>query len=97
MDATNADQLIAAVAKAEAELGLVTILVNNAGIPDAQRAHKMSTELIDRVLDVNVRAPFILACEVARRCSTPSSPAGSSTSPRRRPMTIPAAGRRSIR
>jgi NAD(P)-dependent dehydrogenase (short-subunit alcohol dehydrogenase family) len=27
----------------------------------------MSTELIDRVLDVNVRAPFILACEVARR------------------------------
>jgi NAD(P)-dependent dehydrogenase (short-subunit alcohol dehydrogenase family) len=67
MDATDADQLIAAVAKAEAELGLVTILVNNAGIPDAQRAHKMSTELIDRVLDINVRAPFILSCEVARR------------------------------
>jgi len=50
MDATDADQLIGAVAKAEAALGLVTILVNNAGIPDAQRAHKMSTELIDRVL-----------------------------------------------
>ena len=67
MDATDADQLKAAVAQAEAELGLVTILVNNAGIPDAQRAHKMSVELIDQVLDVNVRAPFILACEVARR------------------------------
>ena len=67
MDATDADQLVAAVDKAEAELGLVTILVNNAGIPDAQRAHKMSIELIDRVLDINVRAPFILACEVARR------------------------------
>jgi NAD(P)-dependent dehydrogenase (short-subunit alcohol dehydrogenase family) len=66
MDATDAEQLVAAVATAEAELGLVTILVNNAGIPDAQRAHRMSTDLIDRVLDVNVRAPFILSCEVAR-------------------------------
>jgi len=74
MDATDADQLIAAVAKAEAELGTVTILVNNAGIPDAQRAHKMSTELIDRVLDVNVRAPFILSCEVARRLMAAEKP-----------------------
>lgn len=74
MDATDADQLKAAVAKAEAELGLVTILVNNAGVPDAQRAHKMSVELIDQVLDVNVRAPFILACEVARRLIEAKSP-----------------------
>lgn len=59
---------------AEAELGTVTILVNNAGIPDAQRAHKMSLELIDRVLDVNVRAPFILACEVARRLIAAEKP-----------------------
>jgi NAD(P)-dependent dehydrogenase (short-subunit alcohol dehydrogenase family) len=67
MDATDADQLKAAVTRAEAELGPVSILVNNAGIPDAQRAHKMPVELIDRVLDINVRAPFILSCEVARR------------------------------
>lgn len=67
LDVTDADQLVAAVAKAEAELGTVSILVNNAGIPDAQRAHKMSLELIDRVLDINVRAPFILSTEVARR------------------------------
>lgn len=74
MDATDADQLIAAVAKAEAELGVVTILINNAGIPDAQRAHKMSIELIDQVLDVNVRAPFILSCEVARRLMAADKP-----------------------
>jgi NAD(P)-dependent dehydrogenase (short-subunit alcohol dehydrogenase family) len=74
MDATDAEQLIAAVAKAEAALGTVTILINNAGIPDAQRAHKMSVELIDRVLDVNVRAPFILACEVARRLIAAGKP-----------------------
>jgi len=74
MDATQADQLIAAVAKAEAELGTVTILINNAGIPDAQRAHKMSIELIDQVLDINVRAPFILSCEVARRLMAAEKP-----------------------
>jgi NAD(P)-dependent dehydrogenase (short-subunit alcohol dehydrogenase family) len=67
MDATDAGQLTASVEKAQAELGLVTILVNNAGIPDAQRAHKMSLELIDRVIDINIRAPYVLSCEVARR------------------------------
>lgn len=74
MDATDADQMIAAVAKAEAELGTVTILVNNAGIPDAQRAHKMSLELIDRVIDINIRAPFVLSCEVARRLMAAEKP-----------------------
>lgn len=74
MDATDADQLIGAVAEAERALGLVSILVNNAGIPDAQRAHKMPIELIDRVLDVNVRAPFVLACEVARRLIAAETP-----------------------
>ena len=67
LDVTDADQLLAVVGKAEEKLGLVSILINNAGIPDAQRAHKMSVELIDRVLDINVRAPYILSCEVARR------------------------------
>ena len=74
MDATDAEQMIASVAKAEAELGLVTILVNNAGIPDAQRAHKMEIDLIDRVLDINVRAPFVLSCEVARRLMAAGHP-----------------------
>ena len=67
LDVTDADVLLNVVAQAVAKLGSVLILVNNAGIPDAQRAHKMSVELIDRVLDINVRAPWILSCEVARR------------------------------
>lgn len=67
MDATDADSLLAGVQTAEDAFGTVDILVNNAGIPDAQRAHKMPIELIDRVLDLNVRAPWILSCEVARR------------------------------
>jgi NAD(P)-dependent dehydrogenase (short-subunit alcohol dehydrogenase family) len=67
LDVADGAQLKAIVPQVEAKLGVVDILVNNAGIPDAQRAHKMSLELIDQVLDVNVRAPFVLSCEVARR------------------------------
>jgi NAD(P)-dependent dehydrogenase (short-subunit alcohol dehydrogenase family) len=63
----DAERCIAVVGEVEAQLGPVSILVNNAGIPDAQRAHKMSLELIDRVLDTNLRGPFVLSCEVARR------------------------------
>lgn len=67
LDVSDTVQLKAIVGTVEAAMGTVSILVNNAGIPDAQRAVKMSVELIDRVIDVNMRAPFILACEVARR------------------------------
>jgi NAD(P)-dependent dehydrogenase (short-subunit alcohol dehydrogenase family) len=67
LDVTDTDQLLAVIGRAEAALGPVDILVNNAGIPDAQRATKMSVELIDAVMDTNVRAPWILACEFARR------------------------------
>jgi NAD(P)-dependent dehydrogenase (short-subunit alcohol dehydrogenase family) len=74
MDATDADSVIAAVAAAEAAFGTVDILVNNAGMPDAQRAHKMSVELVDQVLGVNLRGPWILACEVARRLIAAEKP-----------------------
>ena len=74
LDVTDAEQLVAAVDAAEAAFGTVTILVNNAGIPDAQRAHKMSVELIDRVIDTNLRGPYILACEVAKRLIAAGSP-----------------------
>jgi NAD(P)-dependent dehydrogenase (short-subunit alcohol dehydrogenase family) len=67
LDMTDPEQIVGAVDAAEAAFGTVTILVNNAGIPDAQRAHKMSMELIDAVFDTNLRGPYILSCEVARR------------------------------
>ncbi len=74
LDVIDAAQLIDVVARAEQALGLVTILINNAGIPDAQRAHKMPLELIDRVLDTNLRAPYLLSCEVARKLIAAKSP-----------------------
>lgn len=67
VDVTDAAQIVSMVDQAEAAFGPVQILVNNAGIPDAQRATRMSIELIDAVLDTNVRGPYVLSCEVAKR------------------------------
>lgn len=67
LDMLDADNIKQVVADAEAELGLIDILINNAGVPDAQRAHKMSVDLIDTVLGTNLRGPYILSIEVAKR------------------------------
>ena len=74
LDVTDGQRCIDVVAEAEAALGTVTILVNNAGVPDAQRAHKMSVEAIDQVIDINFRAPWLLANEVARRLMAAEKP-----------------------
>ena len=74
LDVTDDDSIVAAVEHAEATVGTVTILVNNAGVPDAQRAHKMSTELIDLVFGTNLRGPYLLSCEVARRLIAAEKP-----------------------
>lgn len=66
-DVSEAGDIVAAVDKAHAVLGTTGILVNNAGIPDAQLATRMPLDLVDRVLDTNVRAPFLFAREVAAR------------------------------
>ena len=67
LDVRDADAMAPALDAVEAAYGTVTVLVNNAGVPDAAYATKMSTELVDTVLETNVRAPFLLSCEVARR------------------------------
>lgn len=67
LDMQQTDSILAMVDKVEEALGPISILVNNAGIPDAQRAHKMSLELTDAVFDTNLRGPWVLSCEVARR------------------------------
>lgn len=66
LDVREADQLKAIVPAVADALGQPDILVNNAGIPDAQRAVNMSAELIDNVIDTNLRSAYILSNEVAR-------------------------------
>lgn len=66
-DVNDYDRIPEVLDQVEASLGTVDILINNAGIPDAQRAHKMSDELVDAVFGTNLIAPWKLSCEVARR------------------------------
>ena len=66
-DMMDADAITAMVDAVEAECGTVNILVNNAGMPDAQLATRMSVDLIDRVISLNLRGPFILSAEIAKR------------------------------
>ncbi|HVW41203.1 MAG TPA: SDR family NAD(P)-dependent oxidoreductase [Amycolatopsis sp.] len=66
-DVADARSLPQVLDEVETLAGLVTVLVNNAGINDARRPHKLPLDLIDAVIDTNIRGPFVLCCEVARR------------------------------
>ncbi|MGB5724705.1 MAG: SDR family NAD(P)-dependent oxidoreductase [Parasphingorhabdus sp.] len=66
LDVRDASQLQAIVPTVAGALGQPDILVNNAGIVDAEHATRMSIELIDDVLDTNLRSVFILSNEFAR-------------------------------
>jgi short-subunit dehydrogenase len=50
-----------APARLLAEAGEVDVLVANAGLPGSGRLNSFSPEQIDRALDVNLRAPMLLA------------------------------------
>ncbi len=66
LDVRDTAQLQAIIPAVTEALGQPDILVNNAGIVDAERATKMSLELIDDVFDTNLRSVFILSNEFAR-------------------------------
>jgi 2-hydroxycyclohexanecarboxyl-CoA dehydrogenase len=53
------DQMTAAVERVRAELGPVTVLVNNAGLSEILPFEELTDELWDRMFEVNVRGFFI--------------------------------------
>ena len=67
LDVSDASMVAGAFDVAEAAFGTVDILVNNAAVADANHATKLSLETINRVIDVDFRAPFLLSTEAARR------------------------------
>ena len=58
-DATDAAAVEAAVAKTVETFGRLDILVNNAGTAIPKRFEETTLEELDRVIDLNVRGPFI--------------------------------------
>jgi NAD(P)-dependent dehydrogenase (short-subunit alcohol dehydrogenase family) len=74
LDMSRAEDIPAAVDLVEQQLGPVDILVNNAGIPDAGHAARLAPAKVDLVLDTNLRGPWALATEVARRLIAAGEP-----------------------
>jgi NAD(P)-dependent dehydrogenase (short-subunit alcohol dehydrogenase family) len=68
------DSVERALAEIESELGLITLLVNNAGINRVAPVHEQTVEDFDAVLDVNLRGVFICSHFVSRRIITAGSP-----------------------
>jgi len=59
------------------KLGPVTVLVNNAGGPGPTcKLEDVTAEILDQVLAVNVRAPFLLIREAAARMATDKGGSG---------------------
>jgi NAD(P)-dependent dehydrogenase (short-subunit alcohol dehydrogenase family) len=65
-DVTRSDSVAAAVATAEAELGPLTILVNNAGVVVAKPLLQHTAADWDYVLDTNLKGAWLMAREFAQ-------------------------------
>ncbi len=60
-DVTSEDSVNAMVADIEATMGMVDILINNAGIIKRVPMHEMSAAEFRQVIDIDLNGPFIMA------------------------------------
>ena len=60
-DVTNEDQVNEMVAKIESEVGVIDVLVNNAGIIKRIPMHEMTAAQFRQVIDIDLNGPFIMA------------------------------------
>ncbi len=67
MDVTDLGSMAAALDQAEAAIGPVTVLINNAGIATEKLAVDQTEADWDKVIGANLKGAYFLATEVARR------------------------------
>ena len=67
LDVTDETRMSPALDEAEAALGPVTILVNNAGLSVLGLSTEITASGFDKVIGTNLRGPFLLATELGRR------------------------------
>ncbi len=67
LDVSDEASIIACVEQATKELGPIDILVNNAGMNVEGFVVNVSADEFDRIMNINVRGPFLMAREVARQ------------------------------
>jgi len=65
-DLNDVASLPSVVARVEAQLGPIGILVNNAGVNQVEPSFDVTPETWDRLMAVNLRAPFFCATAVAK-------------------------------
>jgi NAD(P)-dependent dehydrogenase (short-subunit alcohol dehydrogenase family) len=68
LDVTSADSVASALAAVEAELGVIDVLVNNAGVADSRYCLKVDEESWDYVMETNLKGAWRMARAVAARC-----------------------------
>lgn len=67
MDVTESASIAKAFDAAEAQLGPVSVLINNAGVVVEKAALEQTEADWDKVLDANLKGSFLVATEFARR------------------------------
>ena len=67
MDVTDKVSVTAAFDAVQEQAGLVTVLVNNAGVADGKKALDITEEDWDRILDTNLKGAWTVAQEAAQR------------------------------
>jgi 3-oxoacyl-[acyl-carrier protein] reductase len=68
MDVTDGASIVQAFNTAEAAIGPVSVLINNAGVVVEKAALDQTEADWDKVLDANLKGSFLAATEFARRC-----------------------------
>jgi 3-oxoacyl-[acyl-carrier protein] reductase len=66
-DVSQPQEVVQLIDAAEAELGPIDVLVNNAGVWPAARVTDITVEQWDQTMAINLRAPFLTCREVVRR------------------------------
>jgi len=67
VDMTDRTSILSMVDQAEVAFGSVDIAINNAGTNDIALAANVDIDIYDQLMSTNVRGPFILSTEIARR------------------------------
>src|SRR5258708_26109552 len=67
MDVTSAESVRAALEKAQREVGVIALVVNNAGVASTRPLLEHSEHTWDETIDSNLKGAFLVATEAARR------------------------------
>lgn len=81
-DAADAAEVAASAARTRAELGPVSILVNNAGITAYQPFTSITEDAWDRMIGINLKGPFLVTKEIVPDMVEAAGAASSTSRPR---------------